>query len=180
MEKVNYGDTNYVITNYGVITITVTRAQLHHFHRSPRGFSFFIKGAGGGRDQNDQNVQASPQSVIATVGCVLATLGHDEICLGVGAHQAGAAPAPARHGLLGRDFARDEFELKDGPKGRRRRRGAIGRSSERPFWRTTYDVSLTSSSSRAPLRQANHDEIRLRRRLTRPESERKLKRKFSE
>jgi hypothetical protein len=66
-------------------------------------------------------------------------------------------PAPACHGWLGGDYAREEFELKDDRNDDRNAVAAGGGALR---------ASLTSNSSRAPLRQANHGEIRVRLRVS--------------
>jgi hypothetical protein len=54
-------------------------------------------------------------------------------------------PAPACHGWLGGDYAREEFELKD------------DRNDDR---------NAVAAGGGAPLRQANHGEIRVRLRVS--------------
>ena len=63
-----------------------------------------------------------------------------------GARAAALASAPNIHWMLGGDYARADFERKDGPKGRGRKR---------------CFASLTSKSSRASLRQATNERVRL-------------------
>ena len=52
--------------------------------------------------------------------------------LGAGRGKASGCPAAGKPLMLGGDCAREEFELKDGPQGRRRRRCVKGRFGERP------------------------------------------------